>query len=261
MWHRVTIPPLTLFLFWPTVLLLVLEPVRTLVPLSLIFVLGGNAAIYAVITGTLRRYSLLLPLPLLVLIALSSAPSERRIADGFSQHRERLTRLVQLMNEDQEVADLTTFKVTTISGRTYSTSAADIPLSSARLTEYQMLLRQAGLEEVVRGRNGYFMVVHRFDVPDRIRTFLGRNYSAYQSEDAGSFVADLATYTGYVFCADRKKGEDTEKPDLTHRRNDLPPAGGGSIVCLEPQPRRENPSFRYHRLDLNWFYFTALRGN
>ena len=189
---------------------------------------------------------------LFIAVGFSLPPSGASLTKRFFEHQRDLERLVDLMEEDQQVAELTPDTVTSIEGKTFSAGVADAPLSAARWDQYRSLLRAAGVDEVVRGNLGYFVIAYRRDIPRRIRRFL--RSSELHEREGNTFADTLGSYAGYVYCR--------LAPVRSSRLlNYDQPGAGGNIACMEPRQRGAFHSLRYSQLKSQWFLFEVIRAN
>jgi len=171
------VPPLLVFLFWPSGFIAGYYFLPT-APLLLPAILG-NALLFGAVAAVLRSRFLLLLTVVVIVAWWASPPSDRRLTRQFGQQRSLLQHVVDTANWDSGVVRITATQVEAADGKVYGINDASTVLTNEHWSEYRQQLRALNMTEIVFGREKS-----------------GEVFVFSQTPKLGMF----SSYYGYLYC-------------------------------------------------------------
>jgi hypothetical protein len=208
------VPPFVRWLFWPTSFFVEFRYPGLILALLIFF---GNALLYGVLAGVLRRASIAIAALLVVVAWMAVPPSDTTLVNRFRKHRRDLEQLVKMANQDSEFAAIRPGLVKTVDGKEYKPHEIHKVLSDGRWGEYRRLFNTVGLNEGLNRdekTGDVFLAAHTF----------GKTYS-------------VASYFGFLYCS-----------DATGRAYGFTP-------CVDGGDSADKHMQRWKKLDSGWYIF------
>jgi hypothetical protein len=171
--------PIARWLLWPTSLVCNLTPRSTDAGTAILILITalGNAILYSLLAGVLRRAFLGVALLVPMLIWLFLPPSDTSLKRQFSEHRHELERLVQMADEDVQLIRISPSLVETVDGKQFTSSESDNGLSERRWVEYRGLFKSANLRDGLYKNDGdIFLSFRRVERIDPVGSSFGYLY-------------------------------------------------------------------------------------
>jgi len=143
------LPPVLMFLFWPSgfIASFYYPTAPLLLPAILV-----NALLFAAVGAILRSRSLLVLAALIIVAWWVAPPSESRLSKQFTQHRASLQHLVDISEHESGIVRITADEVGNAEGQIYRFDDEASRLTEQHWSEYRQMIRDINVTELAFGR-------------------------------------------------------------------------------------------------------------
>lgn len=144
------IPPVLVFLFWPSGFTagFYYPTAPLLLPAILV-----NVLLFGAIAAILRSRFQFLLAGLVIVAWWVLPPSDRLLTRRFSQHRDLLQHVIDTANRDSGIVRITATQVETADGKVKGVGDASAVLTNEHWSEYRQQLRTLNMTEIAFGRD------------------------------------------------------------------------------------------------------------